>query len=92
MRKFICSLFISLILAASGNSSVENNADNSTVQDESMQMVNAIHKAHYLELFQSNGVVQFDLSLVFGGKQLFDGKITMMTDGSRILMEDTNGI
>ena len=49
-------------------------------------LVEAIEKAHNKEKFLSEKSVQFDLNLIFGGKNRFNGTITMTPDGKLVKM------
>ena len=52
------------------------------------QLVSEIENAHKKELFRLFDAIRFDLNLTFGGKERFNGRITAMTDGSEIKIED----
>ena len=54
------------------------------------QLVADIESVHHKNTFKSFEAVEFDLNLVFGGKKRFDGRIYIMTDGSKVRMEDAS--
>lgn len=50
-----------------------------------------IEKAHKKEEFSNHDMVSFKLDLSFGGKQRFDGKITMLTNSAKIRIDKKDG-
>lgn len=91
MMKCIYAVLVFSVLSACGAAVEEKEVVEKEEFSESMVMINSIEKAHKIESFKSNEAIQFDLNLTFGGKQRFNGTITMLTNGSKILMSDTNG-
>lgn len=57
------------------------------VETEIDRIETAHHKAHFL----SKKAIEFDLSIVFGGNQIFDGKVSLLTDSSKGKIEFNNG-
>lgn len=55
-------------------------------------IVESIENAHKKQEFLLKEAVSFDLDITFGGNKAFEGKITTLTDSTKILMETDNGI
>jgi hypothetical protein len=70
--------------------SVESQVEAQLELTDPEQLVADIESVHQKNTFKSFEVVEFDLNLVFGGKKRFEGRIYMMTDGSRVKMEDSS--
>ena len=51
----------------------------------------AVEKAHNTVAFKSKKAVQYDIDLVYGGKQAMDATITQSTDGTKIKITHKNG-
>jgi len=56
-----------------------------------LSLAETIETTHHKEDFMNNETVTFDLKLNFGGKERFNGKITMKTNSSKIKMEKKDG-
>lgn len=54
-------------------------------------MVSSIEEAHKKEKFLSVKAVSFNLNVIFGGNKAFAGKITTLTDSTKIKMETDSG-
>jgi len=52
---------------------------------------NSIEKAHKASLFLINEAVSFDLEVAFGGTTILEGKLTQLTDGSKIRVDKKDG-
>ena len=100
MKQIFTVLIIALTFACTNPAEKANKAQGAPLEDikdevvltDAEKLVLSIEEAHRKNLFTTNEAIRFELNLVFGGKQRFNGHITMLTDGSAILMKDTNGI
>lgn len=65
----------------------------SSCSSESKQITfsESIEQAHELEKFRSHEAIAFNIQLSFGGKQILDGKMTLLTNSSAGLIEENNG-
>lgn len=52
---------------------------------------NEIEEAHKSALFLKHNVVHFDLQVSFGGNTILEGKLTQLTDGSKIRIDKKDG-
>ena len=97
-KKISATLFMALVIACSNPDKQTNKDESSSENVEKMQLTDAkklvksIEQTHRKDVFESFDAVQFDLNLTFGGKERFDGRIYMMTNGGAIKMEDKNSI
>lgn len=65
------------------------NDNNTEKLTDAEVFVKSIEEAHKKENFIGQRAIQFDLMLTFGGKNRFDGTITMTPNGDRIRMSDS---
>ncbi|WNJ17317.1 DUF6503 family protein [Pontibacter sp. G13] len=63
----------------------------STVEAARPDMVQRLEATHKLSEFTSHPAVQFDLVLNFGGKERFNGKVSMTTNSSAVRLDDQAG-
>ncbi|MGH7884157.1 MAG: DUF6503 family protein [Thermodesulfobacteriota bacterium] len=54
--------------------------------------VSEIESAHKKEEFLSKKAISFDIDVFFGGNQAFKGKVTMLTNSTRIRMDMEDGV
>ncbi len=54
--------------------------------------VSEIESSHKKEQFLSKKAVSFDMDIFFGGNQAFKGKVTMLTDSTKIRMDMKDGV
>ena len=54
--------------------------------------VSGIEKAHKKDEFLSKKAVSFDINIFFGGNKAFKGKVTTLTDSTKIRMDLDNGV
>lgn len=93
MKNSIVYLFV-LFLVHSACGNVEQDktkVQTEEVKDKASQMIQDIEGVHQKESFRSFEAVEFDLQLTFGGKERFNGAISMTTNGTRVLMTDSSG-
>lgn len=53
--------------------------------------VNRVERAHGVDKFKSHDAIQFDIVLIFGGKERLNAKITILTNSSQASIEKKNG-
>lgn len=90
MRKVFLAITIVAMSSACSFSSDKNVAkEEPKVQfTDAEKLVADIERTHQKEVFKNYDVVQFDLQLTFGGKERFNGRVSVMTSGNKIKMED----
>lgn len=54
-------------------------------------LIKDIESAHKKEEFLSKEAVSFDINIIFGGNKAFNGKMTMLTNSTKIKMESDDG-
>ncbi len=91
MRNLFATIIIALILWSCGNQST--NSTNGYIESE-IEFVKNASIAHNTAEFYQKEAVSFDLHLDFGGKPRIYGKLTLLTNSSKgiIEMEDGNSI
>jgi len=93
-KRIITAVFVTLIMACSAPAEKAKNIEVGTDSIQKKEVTDAetlvgrIEESHGKSKFNLNEVVQFDLKLMFGGKERFNGRMYIMTDGSKIKMED----
>ena len=100
MRVFTLINILIVLVLASCSTTAEKNAKQSSDKiaisevEKSPEelLVDRIENAHAKNKFLGFEVVQFNMTVTFGGKERFDGLVTMRTDGSKIKMEDKAAI
>ncbi|WP_010135750.1 DUF6503 family protein [Ochrovirga pacifica] len=53
--------------------------------------IDRIEAAHHRKHFLSKKAIAFDLSIVFGGNQIFNGKVSLLTDSSKGKIDFSDG-
>ncbi len=97
-KKIFATLFVVLAIACSNpaekTKKVDTNSENVEEKQlsDAQKLVAGIEQIHRKHVFESFDAVQFDLNLTFGGKERFDGRISMRTNGSAIKTENNNSI
>ena len=62
------------------------------MQNAENHFVSMIESAHKKKEFLLEKAVSFDLDLYFGGNSAFKGKVTMLTNSSKIRMDMEDGV
>ena len=70
----------------------EKVTEEATQLSEEQKLVSEIEQVHQKSLYSSYEVVQFDLNLTFGGKERFNGRMYVSTNGGKVKMEDAQGL
>jgi len=100
MNRIVLFSTVALMLACSSPKKKSNTAQGANQEDftkmevltDAQRLVASIEKAHRKDLFELNEAVQFDLKLEFGGTERINGRVYLLTGGSKVKIEDVNGL
>ena len=100
MKRIFTVLIIGFVVACTNSAEKTNNAQganqeevkNEEVLTDAQKLVVSIEEAHRKNLFAANEAIQFELNLQFGGKEKLNGRIYLLTDGSKVKIEDAFGL
>jgi hypothetical protein len=96
MKKILGLTTAIILLLACNNSS--NQQSETEVKQASVkaqkptkqeQFIRSIETAHHAEAYNDKELIQFDFNLIFGGKQRFQGIVTMSPNGGIVRMQDS---
>lgn len=103
MKIFSVTLtFIMVLMLSACNETVETNTSNTTLPPRLEQDVNAnqapksmfvkqLETAHAVDKFYKNEAIAFDINLTWGGEPRLKGRITSMTNSTKVKMEKADG-
>ncbi|MEZ4883355.1 MAG: DUF6503 family protein [Chitinophagales bacterium] len=94
----LLAIVILAFIGCNSNSTTENKAKNEAANPPKTRVaiskdpfVEKVEKAHNRYGFLSKTAIQFDILLMFGGKERMNGKMTLLTNSSKGLIELQNG-
>lgn len=101
MRKLIFLLSIFLIVGCEQNNQKRSDKENIPTEPENgigdaavspaLAFAQNIEKAHHKDEFLSHKAISFNIALSFGGKLRLKGKLSMLTNSSKIRLDKADG-